>query len=282
MPISAQYRNARKLDDVRFCLGTSLPPCSPSNPVGEALVVAFVFPRLRVRRRSATIGIRVSPNRSASPYATTGISPADHRQHTPPSSQVKPFERQCAEKNSFGEARRTATACQHAIPAVVQGRYEILVVSNTEVRGCGVHGAELLLWTFVNGAYFSSSQTLPWPGSGATVTFDAAFSSGSPEGVSEPVTEFKGHLFDREGRPLLSGTVVEAYVGDVRCGLTSLRYGDEVERFDTLIVAGPEAISGCAEGATLTFRLNGELAAETAVNDLGRGSQAHELNLTVQ
>ncbi|MGB2696072.1 MAG: hypothetical protein WBD55_12925 [Dehalococcoidia bacterium] len=175
-----------------------------------------------------------------------------------------------------------AAACQHTIPAVVQGRYEILVDSNTEVRGCGVPGAELLLWTFVNGAYFSSSQTLPWPGSGATVTFDATFSSGSPEGASEPVTEFKGHLFDREGRPLPSGTVVEAYVGDVRCGLTSLRHGDEVERFYTLIVAGPEAISDCAEGATLTFRLNGELAVETAVNDLGRGSQAHELNLTGQ
>jgi len=175
-----------------------------------------------------------------------------------------------------------ATACQYTIPAVMQGRYEIGVVSNAEVRGCGAPGAELLLWAFANGAFIFSNQTTPWPGSGATATFDASFSSDAREGASTPVTEFKGHLFDREGGELPSGTVIEAYVGEVRCGVASLRYGNDVERFYTLIVAGPESISGCAEGARLTFRLNGDLAAETAVKDLGRGSEGHELNLTLQ
>jgi hypothetical protein len=175
-----------------------------------------------------------------------------------------------------------AAACQNTIPAVTEGQYEIEVASDAEVRGCGASGAELLLWTFVNDAFVYSTQTTPWPGSGATATFDANFSSGTPEGASKPVTEFKGHLFDREARELPSGTVIEAYVGEVRCGLVSLRYGGATERYYTLIVAGPESISGCKEGATLTFRLDGDPAAETAINDLARGSEGHELNLNLQ
>ena len=175
-----------------------------------------------------------------------------------------------------------AAACQATIPAVTGGGYEIPVLSDAEVRGCGAPGAEILLWAFTNDTFFFSSQSTPWPGSGATATFDGSFSSTAPAGASTPVTEFKGHLFRRDGSDLPSGTVVEAYVGEVRCGVTSLRYGASVERFYTLIVAGPEAVSACAEGTTLTFRLDGDAAAETAVNDLGQGSEGHELDLTIQ
>lgn len=174
-----------------------------------------------------------------------------------------------------------AAACQSTIPAVIQGRYEIKVVADAEVRGCGAPGAELLLWVYAKGAFIFSHQTTPWPGSGATATFDASFSSDAREGASKPVTEFKGHLFDRDGTNLPGGTTIEASVGDVRCGVTSLRYGDDFEGYYTLVVAGPESIPGCAEGARLTFRINGKPAAETALNDLGRGSEGHELNLTV-
>ena len=175
-----------------------------------------------------------------------------------------------------------AAACQNEIPYVIEGRYDIDVAADAEVRGCGSPGAELLLWTFVNDTFVFSNETAPWPGSGAAVTFDASFSSTTPDGASKPVTEFKGHLFDTDGSELPGGTVVEAYVGDVLCGVTSLRYGESVERLYTLIVAGPESIPACAEGATLTFRLDGAPAAETAVNDLARGSEGHELDLTVQ
>jgi hypothetical protein len=176
-----------------------------------------------------------------------------------------------------------AAACQLTIPDVAFGNYEIAVASDTEVRGCGAPGAEILLWAYADDAYAFSSETLPWPGSGTgAATFDATFSSTAREGASKPVTEFKGHLFDRQGGELPAGTVVEAYVGDVVCGVTSLRYGEDVERFYTLIVAGPEAVPGCTQGATLAFRLDGEPAAETALNDLGSGTQGHELNLTLQ
>jgi hypothetical protein len=175
-----------------------------------------------------------------------------------------------------------AAACQVTIPAVTQGRYEVQVAADAEVRGCGAPGAEILLWVYVNDTFVFSGRALPWLASGAAETFDASFSSAAPDGAAMPVTQFKGLLFDRDGRRLPGGTVIEAYVGDVRCGVTSLRYSDDLENLYTLAVAGPESVAGCAEGAEITFRLDGEPAAETAVNDLGRGSEGHELNLTLK
>ena len=175
-----------------------------------------------------------------------------------------------------------ATACQYAIPPITGGRYAIEIVSDTEVRGCGAPGAEVLLWTFAGDTYYFATEKAPWPGNDAEATFDATFSSSAPDGASTPVTEMKGHLFDREARELPGGTVIEAYAGEVLCGVTSLRYGDAVERFYTLIVAGPDAVPGCAEGATLTFTIDGAPAVETAVNDLGGGSAGRELDLTLR
>jgi hypothetical protein len=93
------------------------------------------------------------------------------------------------------------------------------------------------------------------------------------------VTEIKGRLFDADGNELPPGTVIEAYAADVLCGIASL--GDETEGIYTLIVAGPEGVAGCDEGATLRFRLNGEMAIETAVNDLSQGGEGQELDLTL-
>jgi hypothetical protein len=174
-----------------------------------------------------------------------------------------------------------AAACQSTIPPVTQGHYEIQVAADAEVRGCGAPGAELMLWAYAKDGFIFSSQTTSWPAS-VTATFDASFSSGGREGASKPVTEFKGHLFDRDGSELPGGTGGEAFVGDVRCAVTSLRYGDDFEGYYTMVEAGPKSISGCVEGAILTFRLDGKPVAETALNDLGRGSEGHELNLTVR
>jgi len=171
-------------------------------------------------------------------------------------------------------------ACQLEIPAVVAGRYEIDVASDARVRGCGAPGADVLLWTFVGEKYLLSTTTVPWPEGGSIATFDAAFSSDAPEGASRPVTEFKGRLFAADGTQLSAGTVVEAYAGDVRCAVTSLRPAEETEGFYTLIVAGPESVSRCVADATLTFRLDGKPAVETAIHDLGGSAAGHELNLT--
>jgi hypothetical protein len=177
---------------------------------------------------------------------------------------------------------RLPAACQGNIPAAVDGRYEITVVADEEVRGCGADGSEILLWTFVDGQYLFARELVGWPGDGETLTFDATFSRRNADGASSPVTEFKGELLDRAGRHLPGGTVLEAYAGDTLCGVTSMRYGNVTEQLYTLIVAGPDLVPACSEGARLTFRIDGEPASETAVNDLGRGSAGHELNLTVR
>jgi hypothetical protein len=174
-----------------------------------------------------------------------------------------------------------AAACQQTIPSVSAGRYQVGVLPDADVGGCGLAGARVVLWIFAHGRFFYSGETLPWPDEPGATAFDASFSTADPAGATAPATEFKGHLFAHNGAPLPGGTVVEAYAGDLRCGLTSLRAGDEVERFYTLIVAGPAAVPGCTEGARLSFRLNGEPAAESAVSDLAAGSAGHELDLTL-
>jgi hypothetical protein len=95
------------------------------------------------------------------------------------------------------------------------------------------------------------------------------------------VTELKGLLYDANGVSLPAGTVIEAYIGETLCGVTSLRYADATEGYYTLIVAGPELVPACAEGAEITFRLDGAPAAQTAVNDLNASAEAErEINLT--
>jgi hypothetical protein len=174
-------------------------------------------------------------------------------------------------------------ACQAAIPAVSGGRYEIPVAADAEVRGCGAPGAQLILWAYVDGTYVYSNETAPWPGYAGSAKFHATFSTSAPAGASTRVTEVKGLLYERDGTTALpGGTVVEAYVGDTRCGVTSLRYGDVTEGYYTLIIAGPETVPACAEDAAVTFRLNGEPAVQTAVNDLGGSAGGHEVNLTLR
>ena len=172
-------------------------------------------------------------------------------------------------------------ACQDEIPAVAAGRYSITVVSDGEVRGCGAPGADVILWTFVGDRYFFSTQSVSWPDGGSEVAFDAAFSSADSLGASAPVTEFKGRLHDADGAELPAGTVVEAYAGGTRCAVTSLRPAEQTEGFYTLVVAGPDAVPGCDQGATLSFRLDGQPAAQTATNDLASGASGHELDLTL-
>jgi hypothetical protein len=173
-------------------------------------------------------------------------------------------------------------ACQAGIPAVRGGTYEIEVLAETELSGCGAPGAQIVLWTFVRDQFLFSEQTLPWPGAGETATFDTTFSPGAPLGASTRATEFKGQLLDQIGLKLPAGTVVEAFAGEIPCGVTALRPAQGNDQLYTLIVAGPETVAECAEGATLTFRLDGEEAAQTATNDLASGAAGHDLDLKIR
>jgi hypothetical protein len=173
-------------------------------------------------------------------------------------------------------------ACQAAIPVVRGGRYQIRVLSEAESRGCGAPGAEIVLWAYADESFVFSSETLEWRTGGGPVTFDAAFSSSDPSGASRAVTELKGRLYDRDGKQLFRAAVVEAFVGDALCAVTSLRAGGETEGYYTLFVAGPDEVDGCARDGRITFRVDGEPVSGTATNDLAGNDGGREVDLTLQ
>jgi dienelactone hydrolase len=172
-----------------------------------------------------------------------------------------------------------AAPCQYTLPQVEDGRYEITVAGDAESNGCGAPGAEILLWTFVGGQRLSTLETVAWPGDGGAVTFDGTFSASSPEGKSRAVTELIGEVFDRGGDHMAPGTRVEAYVGDVLCGVASTRRTGSFSGF-ILSIVGPESVAGCELGATVMFRVDGQEAAQTAVN--GGDEPSETLDLTIR
>jgi hypothetical protein len=84
-------------------------------------------------------------------------------------------------------------------------------------------------------------------------------------------------VFRPDGRQLPGGTRIEAYIGRTRCGVASVRRTGSFAGF-SLSVVGPDAIPGCTRGGTITFRVNGRRALDTAVNEPGGSSG---LDLTV-
>jgi pimeloyl-ACP methyl ester carboxylesterase len=163
------------------------------------------------------------------------------------------------------------------LTAVDSGRYEITVMADAEASGCGARGARIILWTFVDDAQLHSTEALRWPGNGDMATFDATFSTGAPDGAVPPTSDFVGEVYDRRGSHLPPGTRVEAYVGDTRCGVASVRRTGSFSGF-SLAVVGPDSVAGCEVGAKLSFRIGGRPAAETAVNEPG-GEESVDLSL---
>jgi pimeloyl-ACP methyl ester carboxylesterase len=138
--------------------------------------------------------------------------------------------------------------------------------------------AGIALWTFANRNILYGRQTRAWPGrGGGRARLDTSFSTAAPEGAVPPQAEFAGEVFRTDGRQLPGGTRIDAYVGTTRCGVTSVRRTGSFSGF-SLDVAGPDSVPGCARGATITFRVAGRAARDTAVNEPGRSAR---LDLTV-
>jgi hypothetical protein len=154
---------------------------------------------------------------------------------------------------------------------VENGGYEITVMANAEASGCGAKDARIVLWTFAQEKILYSAETVPWPKNGHPATFDGSFSTGAPDGAAPTIVGFAGEVYDRRVRQMPGGTRIEAYVGDTRCAVTSVRRAGNFAGF-SMDVVGPESVPGCERGATLTFRINGTPAAETATNDRARES----------
>jgi hypothetical protein len=174
--------------------------------------------------------------------------------------------------------RGLTTACQHTLPPVEGGRFEIPVLAATEAAGCGSAGAQIVLWTFVDDTTLYSTNSASWPETGRTQTFNPTFSTTTPLGAAPVIAGFQGEVVRRDGRQFPPGTRVEAYVGDTRCAVASTRRTGNFSGY-ILDVVGPETIPGCTRGAKLTFRVDGLPASATAVNT--PPGQHDALDLTV-
>jgi hypothetical protein len=174
------------------------------------------------------------------------------------------------------------TPCQATLPGVSDGLYTIAVLAESAGAGCGAPGAGVLLWTYSGSTKLYSTAAARWPDGAASTDFDARFSTATPNGAAPPTTELSGEVFDHDGRRLGAGTTVEAYVGTTRCAVASVRPAGDFLGY-ILAVVGPDAIEGCERGGTITFRVDGRRANETAVNRLDGGAAASggAFNLTL-
>jgi hypothetical protein len=133
-----------------------------------------------------------------------------------------------------------------------------------------------VFWTYAGETRLHSTEALTWPGDGAHTNLDVRFSTAAPNGVAPEVVELVGEVLV-DGRYVRPGTRIEAYVGNARCGVASTRRTGSFSGF-SLAVVGPDSVPGCERGATVTFRVNGERAAQTVPNQPG---QNRSLDLTV-
>lgn len=164
------------------------------------------------------------------------------------------------------------------------GSYSLAVASDEEARGCGQPGAQLYADVYVpsRGRSFWSQELVTWPEAGGELAFDAALAD---PGAYRPNTLFRGEVIDSSGKSLPVGTVIEAYIGDTRCGITSLPptamvLGDPQTYY--LAVVGPDSVAGCNGGEPVTFRVQGTEVAQTGTNDYdGRFQGRHLLDLIV-
>jgi pimeloyl-ACP methyl ester carboxylesterase len=161
------------------------------------------------------------------------------------------------------------TPCQNAIPSVAGGRFRIPVAAASEVRGCGRRGSQVVLWTYVDDVKHFATRPVPWPGRGRTVRDDVEFSTADPQGAAPAAVEIAGEVYRSDGTRVPLGSSVEAYVGDTRCAIASVRRSGSFSGF-VVAVVGPETIPGCDRGAMLTFRVDGRPALESAPNVPGR------------
>jgi hypothetical protein len=160
---------------------------------------------------------------------------------------------------------------------VRDGRFAITVRARTEASGCGAAGSRIFLWTFVQDQIVYSDQSVRWPGNGETARFDPGFSVGAPTGGVGSIVGFAGEIFDARNRRLPPGARVEAHIGQTLCAVATTRRIDNFTGF-SIDVVGPDSIPGCATGGTITFRVDGRDARETAVNQVGQGTT---LNLSL-
>jgi hypothetical protein len=166
------------------------------------------------------------------------------------------------------EGRRRA--CSYTNAFFDQGRYRLLIAPEAETAECGAPGSSLLMVFFDEGQRYEG-EPVPWPDANTPLTLDLAFTADDVVANSSIGSAFSGELLGT-AEELPAGTTIEAYIGDVLCGFSSIPpvqlVFDDGAGYD-ITVMSPTAIPACTEGATISFRVGGELIKETAIHDLG-------------
>ena len=150
------------------------------------------------------------------------------------------------------------TPCQGALPAIEGGHYDIPVLTEEGGTGCGRPGAKVVLWTYAGDRIIYSTNSFAWP-SGKKATFDPEYSTTEPQGAAPDVAQFSGEVYGDDGQPVPVGTDVEAFVGDARCGVASVRRSDSFLGY-VISVVGPDSIPGCTQDVAITFHVDGKPA----------------------
>ncbi len=174
--------------------------------------------------------------------------------------------------------------CHFTSLRVSDGHYEVVAAGDGEVTGCGAPGAEFYLLASVEGELFTSQELFEWPKDGKELIADATFSTADRTGVREPATTFTGSALGSTGERVMPGTVIEAYIGETLCGISSLppvvMAASDPATY-SLIVVGPDAVSGCEKDGEISFRVDGEIAQQTETLDLDGEGEPHDLDLTL-
>ncbi len=173
-------------------------------------------------------------------------------------------------------AEGLVTPCQQAISPIEKGAFVIPVFGETQSVGCGRPGSEILLWTHDGEQMLFATEPVQWP-EGDRVEIAVEFSSDDPKGASMPTTDFSGEVRDAAGNRFTSGSVVEAYIGDTRCGIATVHsaevlFPELTNLIDTLgevaigmdsfrgfiiSVVGPDSVPGCLAGEPIAFLVDG-------------------------
>jgi pimeloyl-ACP methyl ester carboxylesterase len=150
------------------------------------------------------------------------------------------------------------------------GVFEQVLASESEKAGCGAPGRRIRIAASVGDRVYFSDESVAWP-AGDSVELDVNFTSEDAERPADNVTPVFGGVYDGGGERLPPGTTIEAYIGDTLCGITgipaSVMLFENPDVYD-LLVAGPDAIPGCARDGVVTFKVDGVDVDHTARNVL--------------
>ena len=171
-------------------------------------------------------------------------------------------------------------ACQFALPAVTGGDVrDDRDRPTTEAAGCGAPGAtDRALDVRGASTQLYTTDALTWPGNGARRDLRRQLLDRDAARARTEVASFVGEILGTDGRYVQPGTRIEAYIGTTRCGVASTRRTGSFSGY-TLFVVGPDAVPGCQPGETLTFRVDGQHAAQTVRHDPGDNRSPFDLTV---